>query len=374
RVHNSPPATAPAEHIQEVMALSLTNTVVDRGKRVRSGLDMSFTGTTIANSPAFDARQDPEKAPSLTNASTSKLPLTILPEHPHRTLVVCLDGTEDPFDADNSNIVQLVSLLKKNDRNKQMAGIGTYISPKVAALLTTKLSKALDEMFVWNLNAHVMSGYEFLMQNYVDGNKICIFRSSLSSISPILTSARVQGSPAGVYTARSLAGMLHKVGLLPADNHQQVPFTYKMYTRADDIGWEQSNTFKLAFSSPVAIEFFGVWDTVNSVGIFPKRLPFTTSNTIVRTFRHAIALDERRAKFKPNLWNRPNNDEETLGVHTVRIPTPEPVDDHKKGKKGKEEHEKGDESISKITHPSLGVFGVLGKTAKTAKTPKTPKM
>lgn len=56
-------------------------------------------------------------------------------------------------------------------------------------------------------------------------------------------------------------------------------------------------------------------DTVNSVGFIPKRLPFTTSNTIVRTFRHAISLDERRAKFKANLWNRPNQNEERLGIH-----------------------------------------------------------
>ena len=55
-------------------------------------------------------------------------------------------------------------------------------------------------------------------------------------------------------------------------------------------------------------------DTVNSVGLIPRRLPFTTSNTIVRTFRHAIALDERRAKFKANLWNRPNKKETGLGV------------------------------------------------------------
>lgn len=39
-------------------------------------------------------------------------------------------------------------------------------------------------------------------------------------------------------------------------------------------------------------------DTVNSVGIFPNRLPFTTSNKLIKTFRHAVSLDERRAKFK----------------------------------------------------------------------------
>lgn len=53
--------------------------------------------------------------------------------------------------------------------------------------------------------------------------------------------------------------MLHKVGLLPSDNFQQVPFAYKMYTRVDHTGWEQSNAFKAAFSVDVHIEFLGVW-------------------------------------------------------------------------------------------------------------------
>jgi uncharacterized protein (DUF2235 family) len=67
-------------------------------------------------------------------------------------------------------------------------------------------------------------------------------------------------------------------------------------------------------------------DTVDSVGIIPKRLPFTTSNTIVRTFRHAVSLDERRAKFKANLWNRPSAEEATFGskaksASTIRAPS-----------------------------------------------------
>lgn len=59
--------------------------------------------------------------------------------------------------------------------------------------------------------------------------------------------------------SNSLAGMLHKVGLLPTCNHQQVPFAYKMYTQADDDGWKMSNAFKRTFSIDVDIEFLGVW-------------------------------------------------------------------------------------------------------------------
>ena len=60
-------------------------------------------------------------------------------------------------------------------------------------------------------------------------------------------------------------------------------------------------------------------DTVNSVGLIPHSLPFTTSNTVVCTFRHAIALDERRAKFKANLWNRPEEHEEFLSISDQKI-------------------------------------------------------
>ena len=49
--------------------------------------------------------------------------------HP-RTIVICLDGTGDQFDSDNSNIVNFVSCLKKHNPSEQMtyyqSGIGTY--------------------------------------------------------------------------------------------------------------------------------------------------------------------------------------------------------------------------------------------------------
>ena len=82
---------------------------------------------------------------------------------------------------------------------------------------------------------------------------------------------------------------------MPACNQQQVPFAYRMYTRTDEIGWAQSTAFKKAFSMDVDIEFIGVWDTVSSVGMIPKRLPFTTSCTAVKTFRHAVRLPFSRA-------------------------------------------------------------------------------
>ncbi|KAJ7202267.1 hypothetical protein GGX14DRAFT_654041 [Mycena pura] len=235
---------------------------------------------------------------SPTSPQGSQKPSVIPPQHPFRTLVLCFD---DQFDSDNTNIVQLFSLLPKDDRYRQMvyyqAGIGTYTTPQIANPPMSKISKFVDEAVAWSLDTHLMAGYEFLIQNYQADDRICIF-----------------GFSRGAYIARSLAGMLHKVGLLPASNQQQVPSAYKLYTRTDELGWMQSNTFKEAFSIDVDIEFIGVWDTVNSVGLLSKRLPFSISNTMVRTFRHAVSLDERRAKFKANLWNRPNDEERALGI------------------------------------------------------------
>ncbi|KZP04649.1 hypothetical protein FIBSPDRAFT_391183 [Athelia psychrophila] len=198
-------------------------------------------------------------------------------------------------------------MLKREDVTQQLvyyqAGIGTYTIPEIASPISASIQKLFDTMIGINLHAHIMGGYEFLMQNYKSGDKIFIF-----------------GFSRGAYTARALAGMIHKIGLLPPCNHQQVPFAYRMYKQDDEQGWRQSNAFKKTFSIDVDIEMVGVWDTVGSVGIIPRRLPFTKSNSHIRFFRHAISLDERRARFKANLWNRPTEEDHAKGVKKGDMP------------------------------------------------------
>ena len=93
--------------------------------------------------------------------------------------------------------------------------------------------------------------------------------------------------------------MLHKVGLLPRHNKAQVSFAYNFYKDDTKEGWEMSADFKRTFCTNVDVYFVGVWDCVASVGFIPRKLPFskTPTNTI-HYFRHAMALDEHRAKFK----------------------------------------------------------------------------
>lgn len=46
-------------------------------------------------------------------------------------------------------------------------------------------------------------------------------------------------------------------------------------------------------------------DTVSSVGLIPRTLPHSTYNDGVDVFRHALALDEARARFRPSIWGEP---------------------------------------------------------------------
>ncbi|KAG8891539.1 hypothetical protein FRB99_003531, partial [Tulasnella sp. 403] len=209
-----------------------------------------------------------------------------------RNLILCFDGTGNSYADENTNIVRLFSAFEKERTDKQLcyyqAGIGTYAPPNaVWSPVSRKVMKVLDLGLAIYLDAHIMGGYRFLMENYNEGDKIFLF-----------------GFSRGAYTARCLAGMLHKVGLLPKGSEEQVTFAYEKYTDTTKAGKIRAKGFKAAFSRSVCIEFIGVWDTVASVGWFFRHRHFTPSKTMVKTFRHALALDEHRAKFKPNPWHR----------------------------------------------------------------------
>lgn len=74
----------------------------------------------------------------------------------------------------------------------------------------------------------------------------------------------------------------------------------------------------------VKIEFLGLWDTVSSVGWLwnPTTFPYTANNPCVKTVRHALAIDERRAYYVQNAWTdkpyKPDQDIKEVwfaGVH-----------------------------------------------------------
>ncbi|KAI1359388.1 hypothetical protein F5Y08DRAFT_319779 [Xylaria arbuscula] len=225
-----------------------------------------------------EQRRLPRSLRALRNADDAK-------EHP-RTLIICLDGTGDQFDNDNSNIVHFVSCLRKHSPDQQVtyyqSGIGTYDKGG----LQNGIGAAMDMAVGSGLGIHVKDAYKFLMQNYREADKICLL-----------------GFSRGAYTVRCLAGMIHKVGLLPASNVSQINFAYDFYKDDSDNGSYLAEEFKKTFCTEVNVYFLGLFDCVASVGFFPRKLPFSkTATNSVHYFRHAMALDEHRAKFKVCHW------------------------------------------------------------------------
>jgi hypothetical protein len=134
--------------------------------------------------------------------------------------------------------------------------------------------------------------------------------------------------------------MLNCVALLPTDKLDKADEAYQLFARPlpkqrirdDPVTKEAFDKLFADFTAfkngnnctEIDIDFIGCWsvltpipelpvptyhyinrDTVNSVGIIrPIKLKFTANNKRVRVFRHALALDEHRARFKPNFWGR----------------------------------------------------------------------
>jgi uncharacterized protein (DUF2235 family) len=108
-------------------------------------------------------------------------------------------------------------------------------------------------------------------------------------------------------------------GLIRHDNEALVPYAVRMMNaigiadrlppsahKAQSVRdvFELADGFKQSFSISCKPWFVGVWDTVSSVGwvFHPLKVPFATDNADIEIGRHAIAIDERRAFFRTNLW------------------------------------------------------------------------
>jgi len=202
--------------------------------------------------------------------------------------VVCLDGTNNEFGAENTNVVRLYQALV-DDPARQPSyydpGVGTIGHPGVLTRFMDNVTKILGMAFGLGVTQNVIDAYRFLMGHYAEADRIFIFGFSRGSLE-----------------ARALAGLLHRCGLLRPELETLTPYAVRVFQTLENDAI--ATEFKKTFSRPVAIHFLGLWDTVTSFGNVwsPIRWPNTTNNPGVRSVRHAIALDERRAFFRQNRW------------------------------------------------------------------------
>lgn len=142
----------------------------------------------------------------------------------------------------------------------------------------------------------IAAAYGWLASSWRPGDPIFIF-----------------GYSRGAFTARSLAGMIGRVGLLTPRHatERNTRLAWRLYQRG---GQERTLAgFRRRCHAEVTIEMVGVFDTVAALGV---RLPLVWMLTEgqhrfhdhrlgghVRFGAQALGLDETRAVFQPILWD-----------------------------------------------------------------------
>lgn len=215
-----------------------------------------------------------------------------------RNLIVLCDGTSNQVEGDLSNVLKLYRMAEQSSAQRIFydPGVGTIGSDTSWSRLRHKVASALSMATGAGLDDNIVDAYRFLCDTYRIGDRVFLF-----------------GFSRGAYTVRALAGMIYLLGLIRPDQINLSGFALNAYKHAAERGdlhvaWDFARVVK---SRSVPIHFLGVWDTVASM-IVPRpdrfyipslrMLPYTRLNPSVRTFRHAMAIDERRRMFRLNRW------------------------------------------------------------------------
>jgi len=214
-----------------------------------------------------------------------------------RKLAVLFDGTWNTI-KDRTNVIRLAELIAATSRDgsEQIPpfydkGVGTHA-----------LDRLSGGVFGYGLSENIRDGYRWLADHFQPGDELFLF-----------------GFSRGAYTARSLAGLIRKCGILHSADMSLIHQAYDLY-RDKDIHPDspEATAFRASFAQETRIRFIGVWDTVGSLGIPATGVPFsrdfyewhdTELSKIVDYAYHALALDEHRKDFAPAVWTlrKPEN-------------------------------------------------------------------
>ncbi|MGF1736826.1 DUF2235 domain-containing protein [Photobacterium satsumensis] len=224
-------------------------------------------------------------------------------------LIVCCDGTwNDPDNRDKgelapTNVKQLFDALPEKpvlQRKRYQAGVGTEGG----------IDKFTGGIFGFGISEDIRDCYQWIADKYKAGDKI------------ILT-----GFSRGAFTARSLAGMICKLGIVDLHKHKEAEWdetiktVYTQGYREDETAEFLKAHHNIKFhDNSNTVFFLGVWDTVGALGVpndkavadlfdNPKKYQFhdVKLSTNVEHARHAVAIDEQRGSFSPTLWEGNNH-------------------------------------------------------------------
>jgi uncharacterized protein (DUF2235 family) len=225
-----------------------------------------------------------------------------------KNLIVCCDGTGNEIGENISNVLKFYRVLRKSEKTtpEQVVfyhpGVGTLARPNPWTKFWQDSMTLLGLATGYGLDDSVLAAYDFLIRNYEVDDNIYLF-----------------GFSRGAHTARVLAALIHKIGLLAPQQLNLIGPALTTYKQSLESVEEQIQTrddratqfARIVSTRWPTIRFLGVWDTVASV-IIPRpdrfytfslqKLPYTRRNPSVKVFRHAISLDEKRRMFRLESW------------------------------------------------------------------------
>lgn len=237
-----------------------------------------------------------------------------------KRIVICFDGTANQIGAGNlTNVAKLFEMLKKDDPAGQLAyydpGVGTLAPASAHSSITRKLDLLFEQAFGAGLKDNVAQAYRYVMQHWRPGDAIYIF-----------------GFSRGAYTARALAGMLLRPGLMRPGSENLLPYAVEKYavnryfTPEEFDHWAEfarafcwrteheplfatvrQNSPNQVWDYAVPVAYLGLWDTVKAAGFLrfgELRWPYTRSLPNVARIRHAVSIDERRRPYREYLVER----------------------------------------------------------------------
>lgn len=161
--------------------------------------------------------------------------------------------------------------------------------------------QTLDVLMGRGINRQIRRAYGYLASRYRPGDRIFLM-----------------GYSRGAFAVRSLAGVIDRVGLLKAScaTERNIRTAYRHYELTPDS--EAVKEFaQVHCHDSVSIEMIGVWDTVKALGarvpllwrLTEQRHAFHNHHLspIVRHGFQALALDETREVFAPEMWGCPTS-------------------------------------------------------------------
>ena len=218
-----------------------------------------------------------------------------------RKLVVCLDGTGNEIEANESNILRLYKCLERSEEQLVYyhPGVGTLDTHPFSRVVLSKPKLLLGLIAGLGLESNVLKAFEFLCRNYQDGDRLYFF-----------------GYSRGAYTARVLAGFINDFGLVkPEEFHLVAPAfrAWRSIKKGDPrLKHAKLRMLEKAFQmTHPPIRFLGLWDTVSSMiqlklsaGTFIHfgQHSSVDENPSVESVRHVLAIDETRRFFRHQFW------------------------------------------------------------------------